>query len=330
MKCSKGFREIMTPIYFPFTYVSGQAAKLLNTCFDKTIIYQPSAQNIPGSMKDMEEKGGLEIRIPAENREEELAGIIREYKNWAQVHQGTGMSFFKTQTDTIPFYDEVSVHRLRSDIKKKQKNEAAGQKTDPLLQSRIFLSMAQEFDSDHWDVSNGLKSYEKMEKALIEGVKGVKEFDNLGLTPHRSVTKDEPGQHMTDQRLKSWTSLLMNDPEYSGFFVTTSKYVIETLADISQDMEIVFREAIPGDPDSGQWKKDLITKLEKLTHNSEQVKDIESYPADTESGILTVYRSFSSPNDFFNPYVIKDLSCKNNKMPESKNKCTLIALLEIE
>ena len=53
----------MTPVYFPFTYVSKQVADALSACFDKTIVYQPSSQNIPESMKQLTDKGLLDIRI---------------------------------------------------------------------------------------------------------------------------------------------------------------------------------------------------------------------------------------------------------------------------
>jgi len=314
----------MTPIYFPFTYVSKQVAEVLSACFDKTIVYQPSSQNIPESMGQMADKGVLDIRIPADSDEEKLAGIIQEYKNWAQIHQGGKMSFFKTQTDNTPFYDEISAHQIRSDIKKKQKNETSEQMTDPVMQARIFLSMAQEFDANHWDVSNDLESYADMEKALIEDIKGVKELGNIGLTPNQAITKDEPGSHMTDQRLKSWIKLLMCDPENSNFYVTTSRDVMETLLEESQDMVIIFRESVPENLDSAVWKKNLKANLENISGYPDAGNGFKTLSA------LTVYRIASEPDKFFNQYSNNKLSQKKDKILENKKEYTLIGFIEMD
>ena len=310
----------MTPIYFPFTYVSKQAAGLLSVCFDKTIVYQPSSQNIPESMTRLADKGMLDIQIPAQKDEEKLAGIIREYKDWAKLHQGSKMSFFKTQTETTPFYDEISVHQIRSDIKKKEKNEISEQQLNPLLQARIFLSMAQEFDENHWDVSTNLESFAKMEKALIEEIRGGNELDDINtLTPNQAITKDEPGTHMTEQRLKSWIRLLICDSEKSNFYVTTSRYVIETLFENFQNMEVVFRDTIPENLNSNKWKNHLKENLENISKNSDIGNDLKQFPA------LTVYRIPYKADEFFSQY----LNRESSKKLENKKEYTLIGLIEM-
>ncbi|QTA79855.1 Uncharacterized protein dnl_21370 [Desulfonema limicola] len=320
----------MIPVYFPFTYVSKQAADLLSTCFDKTIVYQSSSNTIPEFMTKMADQGFLDIRIPENSDEEKLAGVIQEYKNWAQVHKGGKMSFFKTQTGTTPFYDEISPHHIISDIKKKQNNEISEQMTDPVLQARIFLSIAQEFDENYWELSNGLESVSVMEKALIEQIKGDNDLDNINsLTPNQALTKDEPGSHMTEQRLKSWTRLLIGDPEKSNFYITTSRNVMETLLEDSQEMEKVLIQAVSNNPDSDEWKKDLSSKLENISIHAVLEKDLKPLSVENNAGFLTIYRIPREPYDFFSWYLNKGISPNNDKILETKEKYTLIGLMEM-
>jgi len=317
----------MTPIYFPFTYVSKQTADVLRACFSKTIVYQPSSYNIPESMRQLKDKGLLDIRIPAKDDNEKLAEILREYKNWAHIHQGSGMSFFKTQTDNIPFYDEISAHQIRSDIKKKEKNQTSEQIIDPILHARIFLSMAQEFDINQWDITSELESFADLEKAFIEDLKGDKDSESVNLTTNQAFVKDEPGSHMTDQRIKSWINLLMCDPKDSNFYVTTSRDVMENLFEKSQEMEMVFKDAIPKNYDSDELKNNLTKRLENISKISgiDRVKGL----LENKSGVLTVYRIFSCPRDYFRQYAGMEFSNKIDKSNDNKHEYTLIGIIEM-
>jgi hypothetical protein len=85
----------MKPIYFPFTFISEPVFDALSACFGKIVVYQSSKVNIPENMKEWDNSGKLEIRIPIEGDEEKIDNILQDFKTWAQLHQGSELSFLK-------------------------------------------------------------------------------------------------------------------------------------------------------------------------------------------------------------------------------------------
>ena len=79
-------------------------------------------------MKAWQDEQRLDIRLPLRHHEKEITSILREYRSWAQHHQGGDISFFKTQGRHIPFFEESSVAQIRKEIKDKGKAETAAGK----------------------------------------------------------------------------------------------------------------------------------------------------------------------------------------------------------
>ncbi|MBU4289417.1 MAG: hypothetical protein KKI12_14750, partial [Proteobacteria bacterium] len=98
----------MKPIYFPFTYISEPVLEALSAFFKQIVVYQPSSLNVPESMQKLADSGLLEIRIPVKGDENKIDNILKDYKSWANIHQGSEMAFFKMNPDKIPFFDDSS------------------------------------------------------------------------------------------------------------------------------------------------------------------------------------------------------------------------------
>ncbi len=230
--------------------------------------------------------GLLDIRVPVCGEEEKLDTIIKDYRKWADLHQG-GMAFFKTQRDKIPFFDdEMSVWQIRSNIRGNPKYETQSpilvpdvfcrgknvenksEMPDQLFNVRIFLSMAQDFDMQQSELTDDLASFEKMEQNLMKSLKG--EDSEIPVSSFR-FQREDVGHHMTAGRISAWGHLMRHDPEGSALFVTRSRAVFEELADKVPETEKVFHsEAMPArnDENTASWQEGLMEHLNRLAENT--------------------------------------------------------------
>lgn len=308
----------MIPSFFPMTYLPSLLVRGLAACFEQTAIYQPSSRRVPSSLRAEADRGTLAIRIPASEEEEKLDGIVRAYREWAETHSGGEKTFLQAGAAEVPFYDEFSVHRIRTDLRERQAGEVSKEKPDPVFSARIFLCMAQEFDRHDWEAESDLSSYQAMEKDLIHHLRGGEEDeDALGFTRGvagggKPILRD-PGARMTRDRLRAWARLVLSDPHPPGFWVTSSRAAVEQLADEFSEWEEAFRiDSIPvlseDDPDAGRFRAELQEHLEKWMANPENpgpppVPDVSKA---TEKVSLILYRAGISPRGMLTRLVDED------------------------
>ncbi len=231
----------MVPVYFPFTCISTSCATTLASYFKQTAVYQPGPGPLPGSMEESAEKGIIDIRTPVTGDAEKLETLVRDYRAWADLHKDTGLGFFKSGGESIPFYDETTISKIRGDIKKKQAGKSSEER-DPLLEARLFLRIAQEFDMQNEQVANELEICSKMEKNLLSELMGkALESDPVEKTP-----SEDPGTSMTAERIAAWLYMLGHDPDGSNLFVTDSRSIFEYIIDKAPDLEkIIQPDCVP-------------------------------------------------------------------------------------
>lgn len=314
----------MTPVYFPFTCINRSAAQMLRLCFPKTAIYLPQAADIPETMKLETGEGFLEFRIPVTGDQEKLTEIVKEYQNWAQMHQGQNLSFFRTGEGTLPFFDEFSVHEIRSDILRKKEGKSRGEQApDSLFQARIFLSISQEYDMRQWEISTELESVAELEASLLKEIRGDEEEDTDAGTPIRTIiAKNDTGAHMTAERLNAWARLALCDPDLSGLFITTSRSVMEMVCDrIPEARKVLQVDGISLAPEAvGQWQDALAECLARIAL-AESISETETITADGNADAasafsMTVYRVAGiDPRDFLNRFIHSESAVCN----EGKN-----------
>jgi len=278
--------EQMKPIYFPFTYISKPVAEALYACFGKAIIYQPSSKNIPEEIRKLVESGVLDIRMsgkPEKKDEERLSAILKEYNTWANLHQGSRgiqLDFFKVGRNKIPFFDDSSTSQIKADIKDITDGNLVEKEPDPVLNARIFLSIAQNFDMQNDKIVQDIASFESARKDLIKNLKGEDwtsplvhsnedEFKAINLTDY---------DYMVQNRIEAWALLmscdLMQDrEEMSGLFVTSSRQALDYLLEKTPEIENVFSiNTIPMVENpvekSAKWSKDLMEYIEIVSESS--------------------------------------------------------------
>ncbi len=300
----------MKPIYFPFTYISESVLEALSAFFKQIIVYQPSSLNIPESMQKQADSNLLEIRIPVKGDENKIDNIVKDYKSWANIHQGSEMAFFKTKPDMIPFFGEFSTSQIKADIKKKERKQQNEKKQDSLLNARIFLHIAQEFDLQNWEINKELLLLEEKASDLIDNLKGEDELSFKGNDREKALKIDYQSEYMTPDRIIAWTHLLQYDQDMSNLFITNSRSVVEHLVEKTPDAKIVLSiDSIPltnsNDEKREKWQNSLNEQLELIFGGSlpasEDIK-IKS-PFDKDDGkkvSLTLYLvPGESPYKFF-------------------------------
>jgi hypothetical protein len=321
----------MKPVYFPFTYITDPVAAALASCFRQTAVYQPSSLNVPESMKKWGESGMLDIRTPVNGDEDKLNTVITDYKNWANIHQGADLSFFKTRGRSIPFFEETS-SQIRADIVRKTKAEIRPEPEQPdaLFNARMFLCIAQEFDIQHWEIHRDLTSFETLEKDFVQSLKG--DEDELSF-PRASLPPEDPGNYMLAERLKAWSRLIPHDPEGSGIFITGSRSVFEEVMEIVPETEkIIAFDSIPlyetgPDENAGLWQDSLMEYLEKLLNDPSSDRGFTPLPEKKAGANISLnfcLISGKSPETLFGHWTEGELFRKNKG---DSHKNTIAGLL---
>jgi hypothetical protein len=259
----------MNPIYFPFTYVPESVGKVLAACFRQTVVYQISGTKIPKDMQELSRNGILDIRIPEDVNGEFLDKIFKDYRAWVNIHHGTETAFLAAMASKIPFFDESASSQIRADIKKIEKQIPHEAKPDPLFNAKLFLHMAQEFDLQKKELDQDLMDIEEMEDEFMKNLKWEDDDDHARYVSRKILEKYDPGHHMTTERINAWASLMSQDSQISGLYITTSRTALEHLIEIIPEMEqVICLDAIPMGVDKNEtlsnWQDDLIKTLEML------------------------------------------------------------------
>lgn len=331
----------MNPIYFPFTYVSKSVFSAVSACFKKIDIYQPSGQKVPENMQKWAKSGALDIHIPVKGEEDTLDTLCKAYRDWGDLHKGPGISFFKTQADVVPFFDETFTSQIRADIEKKDAVPVE-QELNPLLNARIFLRLAQDLDSQHFEIAEDIHSFETMEQDLLKGLKGEDEdilkigFGNDTAKTGASIV--DSGDYMIKERIEAWVRLAQHDRERSGIFITTSRSAFEYLLDRAPGAEKVLDlNSIPLYENISEemkiWQDSLMQHLDLVLKNTDPASqaslvEMPPYEGCDAKVSLMLYRVLGkAPHEFFAHFVEDELHKTREKDERSVFENTLIGLV---
>ncbi len=243
----------MTPIYFPYTYMSSRTADLLASLFKRVVMHLPCASDTPAETRSLADSGWLDVRIPVKNGEEELAAGLTNYKIWADAHlggRGADPALIKLHGESLPFFDDQRPSRIKADVLGRTTSDQPGEtpgdeEAASLLKARIFLCMAQEFDAQRDEVNRRISSVEKMERDLMSRLKGGEEvlkMGSVGGAPNGAGSDGGPTGERLAERLEAWGRLALMDPsldepEPAAFFLTTSREGFETTVEAATGRE---------------------------------------------------------------------------------------------
>lgn len=291
-------------------------------------------------MQKWEKSGILDIRIPVKYDGDKLDAIIKQYRSWANSHQGSEIAFLKSRADEIPFFDETSTRQITADIKSKgDRQNRSQEKPDPLLNAGLFLHFAQEYDMQNLTLSQDLQAIEIMEQDFMKDLKGENQPLDEETALEKTLETHDPGHYMTKERIHAWTHLMQHDQQDPGLFVTTSRSVFEALIDSTPEAELVdVLDAIPVVDNKVEeletWRNELMKHLEMLTTivwlaKTDSIIDAPEIPGCEIKASLTLYIvPGKTPYEFFNRYVEHNVFNYKEKYQKVKLKNTLLGLIE--
>lgn len=330
----------MKPVYFPFTFMTPPVCQTLAACFRQTAVYQISSTKIPGEMQQFEKRGILDVRMPVKYDGDKLDTILKQYRSWANSHQGSEMAFLKARAHEIPFFDETSTRQIAADIKSKGESQNRSQeKPDPLLNAGLFLHLAQEYDMQNLTLTEDLQAIEAMEQDFMKDLKGENQDLDEEAALEKRLEAHDPGYYMTKERVHAWTRIMQRDQEGSGLYVTNSRSVFEFLIDSTPEAELVdVLHAIPVVDNEVEeletWRDELMKHLEMLTTvvwiaKTDPIITAPEVPGCETTVSLTLYIvPGKTPHEFFNRYVEHDVFTYKEKYQKVKLKNTLLGFIE--
>ena len=330
----------MKPVYFPFTFMTKPVCQTLAACFRQTAVYQFSSIKIPDEMQQWGKSGILDIRIPVKYDGDKLDAILKQYRSWANSHQGSEIAFLKARAHKIPFFDETSTRQITADIKSKGGRQNRSQeKADPPLNAALFLHLAQEYDMQNLTLTQDLQNIEAMEKDFMTDLKGENHALDEEMILENTLEAYDPGHYMPKERIQAWTRIMQQDRQGSGLYVTTSRSVFEFLIDAVPEAELVGTlSAIPL-VDSRiealeKWQDELMNQIEMLAAivwlaKTDRMTAAPEIPGCETTVSLTLYIvPGKTPHESFAGFVENDSFGVKDKHNGTKFKNTLLGLIQ--
>ena len=239
---------MITPIYFPFTYVPQWVAETLAAVFKQFCAYQPSGKDLPVEMQAWVDKNALKLCVPVTADIESFAEVVKEFQRFARLHadgKDLRTAAFCNRQGTVPFFNDTSASQIIADLKKDQTLDAERKAPEALLRARIFLEFAQEFDRQNAALQQDLDDADRRSGDLLKHLSGQNDNDSPVNPLTAEIKVDDPGEYMARVRLQAWIRLFLEKPIDSGFLVTSSPSIFYYLVDNLPSVEKFLEFEIP-------------------------------------------------------------------------------------
>jgi len=259
-------------------------------------------------MRAAAQHGRLEIVTPADNEPDELASQLEAYYAWASENKGVDLAAIKGRESGIPFFGDSTVSGIRQNIREKGDQGASAETQDPLLEARLFLSMAQELDQQDYELEKSLEEVRVREDSMLLELMEDADRDPEVEAAMPGMTAADPGAYMTGSRIKAWWQLARAGNDPGSLLVTDSRAVCDYLVERSPGLQRIAPELVlPLSPSenasSADWQPRLMDYLAALI----SVPAVGTPPPDLPEVVpekpavhLSIYRLAGvDPNAFF-------------------------------
>ncbi len=231
----------MKSAYMPFTYLPEATAHLLSSLVGPVRVYKPATPRAGDDLTALADQGIIDIRTPFTGDEQRLRAALNEFTQWAAQNPGhatAGAGFVGAQQGKIPFFDETSINRIRSEIKAFQKQPDAKDQ-EVSFSARLFLAVAEDNDRTTATLDQNLKQFKSLEQGFLESLVDGDEADFKRRLLGGGVWREDPGARQTMQRIRAWACLAVADDNPPDCLITTSRAVMESLIEsVDQTMAI--------------------------------------------------------------------------------------------
>lgn len=295
---------MINKVFFPATFITQPTAAAITRRLGRFAIYQPIMGQTPGVLEHLSGALGFDIRHPVIGKEAHILDLCRAYGNWGDVHQKDALRLNRLAGDG--FYNQDFAVEISTEIVKGKnggESDAAPQ-ADPLVNARMFLQLAQEFDIRESDIRQSLEKTDNASKALFEQLRGETLSQAEYPAAAEAGASDDAGAVMTEARLTAWALLAKNDTTPPDILVTDSRAVMDGLIDRFPTLTQLKRTTGASDPETAE---------QAFSAFFQSIADTPSQQlsAATEGGGFSFLDHPADDGFVFEIYVIPALSSEN-------------------
>jgi hypothetical protein len=227
----------ITPVYFPFTFISDKLLREITTFWREVVVYQPSKLMIPPSFQPWIDQGSLKIRTPlAETTDEKrLKHALRSFQDWGEMHHKSDIEYLKAANADSPYLDTMS-SGIIADLKSymgSSRATSASQLDDREFSAQLFLHLAQDYDQRTCEVMGGFQEFERNQDLLKEALHPFSEeedrLEGFKRTDPVMTNDEEQTVFMMKQRIRAWNHLFQQDAYDTDFLFTDSREALSLL-----------------------------------------------------------------------------------------------------
>lgn len=332
----------MQAIFFPFTYISETVCAAVKTCFQQVRIYQPTRRLIPPQLLALSQKGLVDIAIPAEDDDNKIEILVKDFRNWAGLHRGGVLDYLKRQRGSTPFFDDTATAQIKADIDHPAR---VPEPQDPLFNARVFLQIAQAYDLESEEIVRKLVATNQAERNLFMNIIGEPEAPVQNALRPKTMEGIDSAGYMIPPRILAWAQLFLKDSAFDPagkptVFVTTHREALEFLMELAPAAEHILEVAslpIISCLSEGyaDWQNGLSRILDTFPENAgamaaNLVTRFGGTDPSNPKVDLTIYRiPGESPSVLFARCVNHPLKGSERGLPQERDY-TLIGLVEIQ
>ncbi|MEW6670539.1 MAG: hypothetical protein AB1427_02480 [Thermodesulfobacteriota bacterium] len=333
----------MQAILFPVTYISETFCEAISACFHPVRVYQPTRRQIPRQLQALSQKGLVDIVIPAAPDDKKIEALVRDYRQWAELHQGGVLAYLKRQGGSPPFFDDTATARIKADIQHPARGPEA---CDSLFNARVFLQIAQEYDLQADEIARKLFSTNQAEQNLFKSIIGETDDTAAALRPQVKERADS-SPYLIEPRMLAWSRLFFQDTVFDPaaaptVFVTIHREALEFLMEGAPAAAHLLK--VPSLPIISRlsegyddWQLRFVRLLESLPENADaQAADLIARYQETDHPVhpkaqLTLYRiAGSGPAAFFGRCIGRRHAQENRENVPGDRNGTLLGLVEMD
>ncbi|VEN72893.1 hypothetical protein EPICR_10394 [Candidatus Desulfarcum epimagneticum] len=252
----------MKAAFFPFTQIHDPEMGALLSCFEKIVVYPASGRRIPESMREAARLGKIDARLPPGEDDTRLDRAMREGLSLMEGQSAHSLSRIRARQENpgAPFVQKESARQIRGHVLAAARNPETGKPDEKnargdkqtLFNARLFLCLAQAFDTDEAESRRKMASFKQKETRFLSS--HGKGRPAAGIGPGGApLPEDPPGFPMIPQRLLAWARLARLDENPPGIFVTAGQEILAHVMERVPGFEPAFDWPVPSSSaDSGQ------------------------------------------------------------------------------
>lgn len=274
----------MHPVIFPNCIVAEPILRTLSFLFSQPVVlFHPAESRIPEYLKKARSAGLADIRAPGDEMEAELVWEKKNILTWAMAHEGADLSGIYLKNRIAPSFTRDTVSGIASRIRQ-NKEETLPQPPDRGFSARLFLLLAQDYQTGELEMSEGLSRLQEKENRMLEALHG--EEKQKKRIPASSGGAGYPivfGPERAMAFMRAWSGLYLQEqekarscgenPDTLQVFVTLDKEAFSLVAEAGfpvAETGTIHPRGIETKGGSEEWRKLFFQEIRDIISSDEK------------------------------------------------------------